>query len=306
MTIKAAARTLLCGLLTLALLPSAALATRPPAAALDAAGAPPLSQYRARDGAALAYRAYPGGRRVAILLHGSAGQSLTMNPLARSLNAAGVSVYVPDVRGHGASGPRGDIAYVGQLDDDLADFVAVVRRQRPDAEVTLVGFSAGGAFALRAAGGANEAQFDRFILLAPAIPFPSKIARSGGGWAHIDVVRIVLIMGLNRLGLHSWDGAEVARFDVPPQVAGLMTPAYSYRLAMNYAVRDHRAALRNADRPMLVLVGAEDQQFYADRYGPEFQAANPKVRVQLVPGLDHVGLVTRPSGLAAITAAFTP
>ncbi|MGH6999072.1 MAG: alpha/beta hydrolase, partial [Phenylobacterium sp.] len=217
---------------------------------------------------------------------------------------AGASVYALDVRGHGASGPKGDIGHVGQLDEDLADFVAVVRRARPDAEVTLIGFSAGGAFALRTAGGADQPLFDRYLLLAPAIPFPSKIARRGGGWAHIDVPRIVLIMGLNRLGLHGWDGAEVARFDVPPPIAGLMTPAYSYRLAMNYGVGDHRAALRNARRPILVLVGSKDQQFHAERYAPEFRAANPKVRVQLVPGLDHVGLVTQPEGLAAITAAF--
>lgn len=301
MSLKFTFRTLLCGLLALALLPAATEAAPP---ALDQAGAPRLSHVQARDGAALAYRAYPGGRRVAILLHGSAGQSLTMNPLAKSLNAAGVSVYALDVRGHGASGPRGDIAYVGQLDDDLADFAAVVRRKHPDAEITLIGFSAGGAFALRTAGGTKQDLFDRYILLAPAIPFPSKIARRCGGWAHIDVVRIVLIMGLNRLGLHGWDGAEVARFDVPPQVASLMTPAYSYRLAMNYGVGDHRTALRNAERPVLVLVGSQDQQFYADRYGPEFHAANPKVRVELVPGLDHVGLVTRPAGLAAITTAL--
>ena len=292
--------TLLCGLFALALLPAASRAAPP---ALDVAGAPRLSHFQARDGATLAYRAYPGGRQVAILLHGSAGQSLTMNPLAKSLNAAGVSVYALDVRGHGASGARGDIAYAGQLDDDLADFAAVVRRQHPGAEITLVGFSAGGAFALRTAGGADQELFDRYLLLAPAIPFPSKIARRGGGWAHIDVPRIVVIMGLNRLGLHGWDGAEVARFTVPPQVAGLMTPAYSYRLAMNYGVGDHRRALRDARRPVLVLVGSQDQQFYAERYGPEFRAANPKVRVQLVPGLDHVGLVTQPTGLAAITTA---
>ncbi|MGH6996968.1 MAG: alpha/beta hydrolase [Phenylobacterium sp.] len=301
MSLKFTFRTLLCGLLALALLPAATEAAPP---ALDQAGAPRLSHFQARDGADLAYRAYPGGRRVAILLHGSAGQSLTMNPLAKSLNAAGVSVYALDVRGHGASGPRGDIAYVGQLDDDLADFAAVVRRKHPDADITLIGFSAGGAFALRTAGGTKQDLFDRYILLAPAIPFPSKIARRGGGWAHIDVVRIVLIMGLNRLGLHGWDGAEVARFDVPPQVASLMTPAYSYRLAMNYGVGDHRTALRNAQRPVLVLVGSQDQQFYAERYGPEFHAANPKVRVELVPGLDHVGLVTRRAGLAAVTTAL--
>jgi non-heme chloroperoxidase len=44
-----------------------------------------------------------------------------MNPLAKTLQAEGVTVYAPDLRGHGSSGRRGDIDYIGQLDDDLVD-----------------------------------------------------------------------------------------------------------------------------------------------------------------------------------------
>jgi alpha-beta hydrolase superfamily lysophospholipase len=47
-----------------------------------------------------------------------------MNPLAKALNAAGATVYAPHIRGHGESGRRGDIDYIGQLDDDLADLMA--------------------------------------------------------------------------------------------------------------------------------------------------------------------------------------
>lgn len=291
----------------LAFSPGLAAAAGPPPPAtplLDFKDLPPLSHYRARDGLDLAYREYGGGRRVAVLLHGSAGQSLTMNPLAKSLSAAGFTVYALDVRGHGESGRRGDIDYPGQLDHDLADFVAGVRRRRPDAEITLVGFSAGGAFALRTAGGENGRLFDRYVLLAPALTFPSRIARRGGGWARVDFPRIVVTLGLNRLGLHQWDDRPVVRFEVPAAVAPLMTPSYSFRLAMNYAARDYAGALRRARRPVLVLAGVQDQQFHADRYEPQFTAANPSVRVTLVPGLDHVGLITRPQGLAAITASL--
>jgi alpha-beta hydrolase superfamily lysophospholipase len=58
--------------------------------------------------------------------------------------AAGFSVYVPDLRGHGADGRLGDIDYLGQLDDDLADLIEVVRREHPQAAVTLVGPSSHG------------------------------------------------------------------------------------------------------------------------------------------------------------------
>ena len=36
---------------------------------------------------------------------------------------------------------RGDIAYLGQLEDDLADFVAEIRKTNPTAPLTLLGHS---------------------------------------------------------------------------------------------------------------------------------------------------------------------
>jgi Serine aminopeptidase, S33 len=59
-----------------------------------------------------------------VLIHGTATESSVMNALAKTLNAAGTTVYAPDLRGHGASGNRGDIDYIGQLDDDLVDLIA--------------------------------------------------------------------------------------------------------------------------------------------------------------------------------------
>jgi non-heme chloroperoxidase len=50
---------------------------------------------------------------------------------------AGVTAYALDVRGHGASGRRGDIDYIGQLDDDLADFMAQIRADHPNAACAL-------------------------------------------------------------------------------------------------------------------------------------------------------------------------
>ena len=51
-----------------------------------------------------------------------------MNAVAKALAEAGVTAVALDIRGHGASGTRGDIAYPGQLDDDLADLIAELRK----------------------------------------------------------------------------------------------------------------------------------------------------------------------------------
>src|SRR5882762_5923646 len=153
-------------LAAVAMVPVAIIAANPPAspppmismavperpASLPDVPAP--RQFQARDGTSLQYYAYPAEPdKVAVLIHGSAGPGTSMHPLAESLRAAGVTAYVLDIRGHGGSGRRGDIDYIGQLDDDLADFVAQLGPAKNGETRTLVGFSGGAGFAIRFAGG---------------------------------------------------------------------------------------------------------------------------------------------------------
>ncbi len=94
-----------------------------------------------------------------------------MNELAKRLAEQNYTVVAPDIRGHGGSGTRGDIGYLGQLDDDLEDLVAELRQQVPDAHFELAGFSAGGGFALRVASGKLATTFERLVLLAPYLGY---------------------------------------------------------------------------------------------------------------------------------------
>lgn len=177
---------------------------------IDLTGLPTLSRYTSRDGTPLAYRSYPGGdEQVAVLIHGSGTESSVMNALAKTLNVAGATVYAPDLRGHGSSGRRGDIDYIGQLDDDLADLIAAIRPDHPNSAITLIGFSGGGAFTIRIAGGPYGNLFNRFIVIDPAIVYPSPLARpNAGGWATPYIPRIVALMALNKIGIHRFDGLE--------------------------------------------------------------------------------------------------
>ena len=115
------------------------------------------------DGARLQYYAYLASPdKIAVLVHGSAGPGTSMHALAKALRDAGVSAYVLDIRGHGASGRRGDIDYIGQIDDDLADFVTTLGPEKSGEVRTLLGFSAGAGFAIRFADGRYGELFDRF------------------------------------------------------------------------------------------------------------------------------------------------
>ncbi|MFX6334759.1 alpha/beta hydrolase, partial [Acinetobacter baumannii] len=87
---------------------------------------PPYAFVTARDGTRLAYRFYEGrpGGGVAVLVHGSTGLAIAVHATAQALAAEGINTYAIDVRGHGESGPLGDIGYRGQLEDDLVDLLA--------------------------------------------------------------------------------------------------------------------------------------------------------------------------------------
>ncbi len=88
---------------------------------------------------------------VLILIHGSGWHSRYFYRLAShiaSVNAA--HVYTPDLRGHGeVPQRRGDIDYIDQLEDDLADFVSLIRKEHPTAKLVVGGHSSGGGLALR-------------------------------------------------------------------------------------------------------------------------------------------------------------
>ena len=131
-----ALRWAMCGVGAAALLLTAMVATplvRPPElrsislahGSVDFSSLPALERFQAGTARARLPPLSPDGPatgRAAIVIHGSSGSSgTTIHALSSALAAHGVEAYAMDIRGHGASGTRGDIGYVGQLEDDLAD-----------------------------------------------------------------------------------------------------------------------------------------------------------------------------------------
>jgi alpha-beta hydrolase superfamily lysophospholipase len=289
-------------------MPPQMLSVSDPMRRVDFSGLPRLQQFTARDGQALSYRMYPGtGHSVVVLIHGSSGESSGMHAVAQSLNAIGDTVYVPDLRGHGHDGRPGDIDYIGQLDNDLADFMRVIRPLHPGATFTLMGHSSGGGFVLRIAEGPQAHWFDRFVLLSPLLGYQSPTSRPDlGGWATPYIGRIIALRTLNAVGVRWFNGLPIVAFAIDRHAPVPLVAAYSYRMQMNFsAPRDVVARLSSIKQPMIVLVGSDDEIFYADRYAPLIHSKLAGVPVILVPGVNHMGMVTDPRALSAITAATT-
>jgi alpha-beta hydrolase superfamily lysophospholipase len=274
---------------------------------VDFSALPALERFQARDGSALGFRHYPAGgpvaNRAAIVVHGSSGSSGgTIHALSSALAARGVETFAIDIRGHGASGTRGDIFYVGQLEDDLADFVAVVRKSTPSAPLTLVGHSSGGGFALRIAGSPIQNLFARTVLLAPYLGYDAPTTRpNSGGWASPDIPRIVGLLALRTIGIHCCDALPVLAFAVPPNSEKNLVPGYTDRLMRNFAThRDFRTDLAAATRPLTIISGADDELMLAHKYEEAVRGLTPPVEVKLIDGINHMGIVSNPAAVSVI------
>lgn len=269
---------------------------------VDFSDAPPSSVYTARDGTKLTYRAYSGvPDKVVILVHGSSGDSQSMHAVARAIHQRGWTVYALSMRGHDHTGRPGDIDYIGQLDDDLADFVKAIHAPL---KPVLLGFSSGGGFVSRIAGGPIAPLFVRFVLVSPQPPARSPVMRPGaGGWVSVALPRIIALELLNRVGIHAFDGLATLAFAVPPENRDRQTAFYSYRLMRNFGPTDAFVDdLKRAPAPVAVVAGRDDDLFFADRYA-DFLKSATNVKLTLVPGMKHMDMTLKPAGLAAVADA---
>jgi pimeloyl-ACP methyl ester carboxylesterase len=278
-----------------------------PFKSVDYSDLPPILRFPARDGAQLAYRAYglsnTGGKGTVTVVHGSSGSSASIHPLAKGLAQAGYAVYALDMRGHGESGEKGQIAYIGQLEDDVEDFMKAVR---PSGKKSLLGFSSGGGFTLRFAADVRRNMFDNYLLLSPFLSQDANTYRpGGGGWVSVGVPRIIGLIFLNRIGITYFNFLPVTAFATIEDGAKRLTPSYSFALAANFGPhRKYRSDIAAASSPMEVLVGQNDELFIPENFSSEFKNAGKLVSVTIVPATGHINLTLLPIPIRAAVDAI--
>ena len=271
---------------------------------IDFSSLPPVQRFQARDGTDLAYRHYsahpPVTERIAIVVHGSSGSSRgAIHALSSALAERGVQTFAVDIRGHGSSGTRGDIRYLGQLEDDLADLVGEIRKTNPTAPLTLIGHSSGGGFALRVAGSPIQNLFARTVLLAPYLGYDAPSTRAdAGGWASPDIPRFIALSVLRGIGIPFAESLPTIAFAVPPNSAKALTASYSYRLMRNFAAStDFRKDLAAATKPVTIFSGAADELMLAGKYQ---EAVGNRATVRIIDGINHMGIVRDPAAVSII------
>lgn len=263
----------------------------------------------ARDGVGIAFRRYEAkdARAAALLLHGSSADSQSMHPLAVALAESGVTAYAIDIRGHGATGLRGDVAHIGQPAEDVEDFLAYMRNEAPRLPISLIGFSSGGGLALNAAGQGHAPDIARLILVSPMLGVDAEPSTAdnpnaaGSAWAYPDIPRIIGLSILNGFGFHGLDYLPVIVFAAGDRPN--LTPVYSHRLLVSMNPQDTDALLARLDTPVTLLAGEKDEVFAAHAYAGTVHAVRPQAEVTLLPGLGHVAMTLDPAALEAIAAA---
>lgn len=273
----------------------------------------PELQVAMRDGMPLAVRDFPArrdGSPLLILVHGSGWHSMQFLELGERLRAF-AHVAAPDLRGHGEHPQRrGDIDYIGQLEDDLADLISALRVEGQ--KVILAGHSSGGGLVVRFAGGPHGHLIDGAILMAPFLQYDAPTTRpNSGGWAVPLTRRIIGLSMLNTVGIRGLNGQTVIRFRLPLQVrqgplGATATGAYSYRLNTSFAPR--RAYLDDIAKlpPFLLLAGKADGAFLAAEYAPLMSAVSPNGTYELLDGVGHLALVNAPGTYSAIATFVRP
>ncbi|MEP5730244.1 MAG: alpha/beta fold hydrolase [Sulfitobacter sp.] len=260
-----------------------------------------------RDGYEAQVRRYDTSSEQApllILLHGSGWHGLQFDPLAQDLSQV-AQVVVPDLRGHGPKpGTRGDIAYINQFEDDLADLIKA--EAASGQKVVLAGHSSGGGLVTRFAGGEHGHMVDAAVLVAPFLKHNAPMTRqNSGGWAYPLVRRLIGLSMLNSVGITGLNHLTIMQFRMPQVVLDgplghTATTSYSYRLNRGFAPRSDYLADVRALPPFTLIVGTQDEAFDAALYEPTLKEVTDKGQYTLIPDVGHLDIVTAPQTRAAI------
>jgi alpha-beta hydrolase superfamily lysophospholipase len=226
--------------------------------------------------------------------------------LARRLSAQ-AHVVVPDLRGHGSEpGRRGDIDYLGQFEDDLADLIKATATDGQ--KVILGGHSSGGGLVVRMAGGVQVALLDGAVLMAPFLKYDAPVTRpNSGGWAQPLTRRIIGLSMLNTFRITALNHLAVMQFRMPREVlegplGDTATTVYSYRLNTSFAPRSRYLEDVAALPPFVLIAGSADEALDAGGYEGLMSQATDKGRYVIVPEVGHLDIVGAPETARAIGA----
>jgi pimeloyl-ACP methyl ester carboxylesterase len=239
----------------------------------DLSDLPETQPVTMRDGNTIAVRRYGAGgvdKPLLIMVHGSGWHGMQFHGLAKELSTQ-ADVVVQDLRRHDVSPHRrGDIDYINQFEDDLADLIKATAQ--PNQKVVVLGHSSSGGLVVRFAGGEHGEIIDHAVLLAPFLKHNAPTTRKNSvRWAHVHMRRLIGLSILNTFRITVRNHLGVIQFSMPKQVldgslGDTATTRYSYSLNADFALRCDYLRDIAALPAFAVITGSADESFVAAQY----------------------------------------
>ena len=257
---------------------------------------PDAESYETRDKKKGYFRHYQAeSNKVLILLHGVSEDGKYLFRLAQHLTSINLAqVYTPDLRGYGSNAERrGDVDYIGQIEDDLADLIHFVKEKHENASIILGGHSLGGGSVLCFAGSQYAKLVDAYLFLAPYIhPNAPMIRKSDdGGNSNVSLAKLIFLSLLEKIKIRSFHHRNVLTVNKPAEIQhGSETLALSFRLVMSRIPQKYQEYIKSLSKPVLVLVGENDELFYPEKFEPVF-SQNGKTKTVVIPRYNHDGIL---------------
>ena len=130
-------------------------------------------------------------------------------------------------------------------------------------------------------------------MFAPYLGYKAKAVKpNSGGWVQTTRRRLIGLSMLNNIGFTFLNKLPVLFFNRPENsMDELKSPHYSYSMTMNFCPADHIEEIRNIAVPTLVVIGSEDESFYAEEFPAVFEAAEEYATVQIIDAIKHLDIV---------------
>ncbi|MBN2441383.1 MAG: alpha/beta hydrolase [Spirochaetales bacterium] len=273
---------------------------------------PPQSYFTFDNGSSICYREYPAAvDKIMIYIHGITGSSRNMHVIAEYMSnhniAHGIALDMP---GHGDSGEKGKLDYIGQLEDDISEVIRQIRINYPQKRMTIIGFSMGGGFAIRFAGSEYGSMVHSYIFLAPFLHQDSPIKKppEPGNEDQEMSVYLPRIIGLSTLNLFTitcFNNLPIIEYRIPSMFQEDYTSTYSYNLSENFRPhRDYIGDIRNLKVFAVLIAGENDEGIIASKYRDELAHYSKQLTFEFIPGANHFDLVLDEKVFERIVAAL--
>jgi alpha-beta hydrolase superfamily lysophospholipase len=202
-------------------------------------------------------------------------------------------VIALDFRGHGQSeGTPGDVEYINQYVDDLKDVVSTIRKGKPHQSILLARHSMGGGIILRYAMEKNAPEVDGYLLFAPHLgantpTLKEEVLVAGEEpFVKLHINRIIGLKMMNAIGETKYNDLPVMFFNLPETMP---INRYSYRANESMYPSDYKEGLNAIEKPMLVIVGSNDEAFDASEYSSAI-TENSNGEVHIIENETHNGI----------------